>query len=273
MRSDGTIIVYHAIGDQPEVGERNSLFVSTEKFREQLLYLHRHREVVSLAALLEGGGSGSKHRVAITFDDGFRGVLTHALPVLEELGFPATAFITSRWLDDTAAAPTDELWNASYELLNEADVAAIADRGVEIGSHGHTHSDLERLSLTIVESDLLASRDRLAEIIGRPPRYLAWPYGSSTAEARRTAERIGFEAAFTMDYPTLDRFSIERVPIYPYDGDSMFALKTSGKYVGARRSGVVRASYAVLGPVVRSLRDRRLRRSTATRSSSRRPDR
>lgn len=43
--------------------------------------------------------------VAITFDDGYRSVLDFAVPILRELGLPATVFVASGYLDE------NNMWN------------------------------------------------------------------------------------------------------------------------------------------------------------------
>jgi peptidoglycan/xylan/chitin deacetylase (PgdA/CDA1 family) len=43
--------------------------------------------------------------IAITFDDGYRSILDFAVPILNELGLPATVFVTSGYLDE------NNMWN------------------------------------------------------------------------------------------------------------------------------------------------------------------
>lgn len=243
----GTIIVYHGIGASPPGAGPDELLVGPDVFEKQIRYLSRHRRVVPLAALVDGGPGSGSPAIAITFDDGFRSVLTDALPVLERFGTPATVFVTTRWLIDPSAQPadpTDHFAAASaptLELLSEADVAELGRRGFEVGSHGHTHADLGRASASIAEADLRASRDALAEILGRPPRFLAWPYGSSSNESRAAAAELGFDAAFGVEGSTTDRFAIERVLIYRSDGRVALALKTSPHFQGRLRPLIRRA--------------------------------
>jgi peptidoglycan/xylan/chitin deacetylase (PgdA/CDA1 family) len=240
----GTVLVYHAIGLAPPGADSDDLFVEPATFEEELHYLAAHRRVLSLGALLGGGLAPGKPAVAITFDDGFRSVLTVAAPLLERFGFPATVFVTTRWLEGSDGG------GSTLELLTPDDVGQLGERGFEIGSHGHTHADLGRVSASIVEAELAASADRLESLLGGRPRYLAWPYGSSSAEGQAVAKAVGFDAAFAFNTPTTSRYSLSRVPVYRLDGRVLFGLKTSGRYVGLRRSPVVASTYGVLGPVI-----------------------
>jgi len=49
----------------------------------------------ALVGWLEGGPALAAGAFVLTFDDGFRGVREHALPVLERLGWPFTVFLVS----------------------------------------------------------------------------------------------------------------------------------------------------------------------------------
>jgi peptidoglycan/xylan/chitin deacetylase (PgdA/CDA1 family) len=254
----GTVLVYHAIGKPPPGADSDDLFVEQGAFEEQLLYLAAHRRVLSLGALIDGDLEPGKPAVAITFDDGFRSALTAAAPLLERFGFPATAFVTTRWLDGSDGgdtAQTEAAGGTTLELLTTADVQALGERGFEIGSHGHTHADLGRLSASIVEAELVASADRLESLLGKRPRYLAWPYGSSSSESEAVAKAVGFDAAFAFNTPTTSRYSLSRVPVYRLDGRVLFGLKTSGRYIALRRSPVVASTYEVLGPVISRSRE------------------
>src|SRR5207245_14546 len=62
---------------------------------------------VPLGDLLARHRAGRSIRglAAISFDDGYRGVLRHALPVLRQLGLPATVFVVAG-----ALARTEPFW-------------------------------------------------------------------------------------------------------------------------------------------------------------------
>ena len=58
------------------------------------------RRVVPLADALDAPLPPGKPVVAITFDDGYRSVREHALPILEQHGFPATMFVPTAYVGD-----------------------------------------------------------------------------------------------------------------------------------------------------------------------------
>jgi peptidoglycan/xylan/chitin deacetylase (PgdA/CDA1 family) len=65
----------------------------------------------------------------LTFDDAVKTHLTVVAPLLKQLGFRATFFITRRWMEDQAYFLT---WD---------EVASLHRMGFEIGNHSWTHAD------------------------------------------------------------------------------------------------------------------------------------
>ena len=113
--------MYHRIGE--EITDPWALAVTPGRFDEQLAWLKRHREVLTLSEF------GRRHRagelparaIAITFDDGYFCNASAAAPLLRAHDLPATIFVTvgpvssgrEFWWDDlqriVADAPTDTL--------------------------------------------------------------------------------------------------------------------------------------------------------------------
>ena len=87
------VLMYHGIGD-PGCHKVNIRHIGVDVFER---HLQRYREcfhVVPLAAIFDGERHPKKLTVALTFDDGLRNNLTHALPLLEKYATPASFFIT-----------------------------------------------------------------------------------------------------------------------------------------------------------------------------------
>jgi peptidoglycan/xylan/chitin deacetylase (PgdA/CDA1 family) len=245
----GAVIVYHAIGSVSRGAPHWSAFVRPERFAAQIAFLAEHRQVVELDALFEPGGLGGPPRVAITFDDGYRSVLEHAVPVLRELGIPATFFVPTHWIGRSSG------WDrVALELMTGDELVELTRNGFAVESHGHAHIDYARSDPHAVAADLRASVERLSELLGRSPRYLAYPYGRATPEAAAEAARLGLRGAFTLDrpQPVSGAFAIPRVSIVPVDRRPLFALKTAGRYIGWRHSAPVDALYRALRPLVRN---------------------
>ena len=93
------IVCYHGASWSDEHSFRPTLFMSPETFRRRMNWLKsRNFRVLALQdalRLLEAGRLPSKATV-ITIDDGWSGTFRHMLPVLRELGFPATLYVATR---------------------------------------------------------------------------------------------------------------------------------------------------------------------------------
>jgi peptidoglycan/xylan/chitin deacetylase (PgdA/CDA1 family) len=124
-----------------------------------------------------------------------------------------------------AAAQPGELATMDWDQLR-----ALADRGVEIASHTRTHPHLPRLSDEELELELRESRDVLEAELGRPCRFLAYPYGEEDARVRRAAQAADYEAAFAIqsDERDVDRYALPRVALFRSDANPLrAALKTT----------------------------------------------
>jgi hypothetical protein len=99
-RRKSRVLLYHrVVGDDVDPALRPLLAgaVGRREFRTQMHYLARHYRVVPLAELIARRHEPD-NRVAITFDDGYADNLWHALPVLKELGLPATVFAVADYV-------------------------------------------------------------------------------------------------------------------------------------------------------------------------------
>jgi peptidoglycan/xylan/chitin deacetylase (PgdA/CDA1 family) len=154
--------------------------------------------------------------------------------VLGRLGLPATVFVPTAYLGGRAEwLPPSR---CPLEIMSPEELREAEQSGIAVESHGHEHIAFSRASRAEAAADLRASIERLSEVLGRDPRYLAYPFGPSSEEARQAAEDSGFEAAFSIDELGAGRFAHERVQITPLDNSVTFAVKTSGRYLAWRRS-------------------------------------
>ena len=93
------ILMYHSVLRNPECQENllGGISHSRDAFREQMQVLARHYRPVSLdqvANFAHGGERIPDRAVVVTFDDGYADNYEVAAPILEEIGIPATFYIT-----------------------------------------------------------------------------------------------------------------------------------------------------------------------------------
>lgn len=121
------VLTYHRIGDpagQPYYGPIWS--ATPEVFRAQVGRLRDTFRVIGLdeAAALVGDGKSADLReplAMVTFDDGQRDNVEVALPVLRELGVPATFFLPTAWID----APRLPWWDHLAYVLHTTTVRTL----------------------------------------------------------------------------------------------------------------------------------------------------
>jgi peptidoglycan/xylan/chitin deacetylase (PgdA/CDA1 family) len=249
MRLRRTVIAYHAIGTCPPEEDPHELFVSEGAFEAQMGFLSRKRNVVPLEAIVDGPIPSSKPAVAITFDDAYRSVLEVAAPILSKYKLPSTIFVPTGWMglqNGWIEPPSRPLDIMGPEELRDAE-----RKGIRVESHGSVHMKYWEGRPSDVEADVRSSMERLTEVLGRPPSYLAYPFGPTSVDASKIVERCGLAAAFTLERPHEGRYAFERVWIRPGYGLRVFALKTSGYWSASWRwSKAGRAAAALLRPII-----------------------
>jgi peptidoglycan/xylan/chitin deacetylase (PgdA/CDA1 family) len=246
-----TVLAYHALGVCPRDKDEHNLFVTVDEFTRQMEFLARKRRVVDLDAAISGRVGSGAPAVAITFDDGYRNVLEKAAPILERHAFPATVFVPTAFVGsrNTWIEPTE----CDVEIMDPDELKAGEAAGLRMESHGHAHIDYGRASRAETDADLATSLDALESIVGRRPHYFAYPFGAHSPAAHEVVRAAGLRAAFTIDEPHGGDLAYERVQVTPLDGASLFALKSSGRYMRLRHGRVARTAYGAVKPVVRKV--------------------
>jgi peptidoglycan/xylan/chitin deacetylase (PgdA/CDA1 family) len=115
-RGQGAVLMYHRVLSdsivEKDVSPLSGLAISETLFKKQMNYLKKKYKIVSMDQMAEHLLSPSKEFVvAITFDDGYKDNLTHALPILELYNIPATIYITTRFPQGDTSLWWYELWD------------------------------------------------------------------------------------------------------------------------------------------------------------------
>ncbi|WP_328732472.1 polysaccharide deacetylase family protein [Streptomyces caniferus] len=187
--------------------------VSPDRLDRQLRWLReRGLRGVGVGELLRARAAGrDAGLVGLTFDDGYADFLTGALPLLRRHDCTATVFVLpGRPGGDNAWDPL----GPRKPLLTEAGIRAVADAGMEVGSHGLLHRDLTTADETALERESAASRRLLAELTGRAPEGFCYPYGAVDVRAVAAVRAAGYGYACALDPgPLTGRHALPRVHI------------------------------------------------------------
>jgi peptidoglycan/xylan/chitin deacetylase (PgdA/CDA1 family) len=252
-----TILCYHAVQER----WNSALAVTPEAFAQQAAWLGRTRTVLPIQEALtrlDRKGRLPRGAAALTFDDGFADMYTHALPVLTRERLPATMFLVAQtltpggqavdWVDDPGAEP--------LRTLDLDQVLEMQDAGVDFQSHSWAHHDLTSLPFEECVRDLRESREFLSDLLGRRVTLLAYPRGLHDGQVRAAAERAGYTHAFALpvspEEPT--RFAVPRVGIWRANGPLTVRVKSSRPYLGVRTSATAARAVRSATGVVRTLR-------------------
>jgi peptidoglycan/xylan/chitin deacetylase (PgdA/CDA1 family) len=192
------VLTYHAVlpleGDAQARGT-----VPLSVFERQAAWLERHGyrslSLDQAADQLEGQCEPVRRGVVLTFDDGYRCVVEHALPVLERFGFTATLFVvtgavgtTTDWYVRKGGRPLE---HASWQELEQAQA-----RGLEVGSHTVHHPWLGELDADSVCEELGRSKEEIEKHLGRC-NHLSYPHGDASPELARAVSEAGYRTACT----------------------------------------------------------------------------
>lgn len=229
---DLLVLCYHAV----DPGWSCELAVHPRDFETQVVgLLRRGYEPTTFTDAVLDSHSG-RRRLAITFDDGYRSVATHAAPILHRLGAVATIFVPTAFMgrerpmswsgvDQWAAGRSPD----SVRPLHWDQIRRLADAGWEIGSHARTHPMLTVAGDDELWRELAGSKAEIEQRIDRTCRSIAYPYGDVDPRVAESARATGYEAGAGLHPvdPAPSPLNWPRTSIYPVDRRWRYATKIS----------------------------------------------
>jgi peptidoglycan/xylan/chitin deacetylase (PgdA/CDA1 family) len=240
------VLCYHGVRPSDDSTQFSDLHVTKATFERHCRLIADSCDAISLADIREARQSGRvlpPRSVIVTFDDGYRGVLDHALPILERYGIPATVFVCAApvlnrqhfWFDalcrcegeaavlkaralpyqkwqtlvDSIESPALE--TESHRPLTSAELERLAENPlIEIGAHTMTHPTLALAPIEDQQREIAGCRTALERVLEKPVTTFAYPYGNPfadyTPETVSVVRHARFDLAFTTgeSFATLD---------------------------------------------------------------------
>jgi peptidoglycan/xylan/chitin deacetylase (PgdA/CDA1 family) len=142
--------------------------------------------------------------VAITFDDGCESDLLAAAPILRNLDFGATFYVTAGFVGHRG-------------YMSPAQLRELANLGFEIGCHSMTHTYLSDLDQAGLHREIMEAKLQLEQIIGKPVEHFSCPGGRYNQRVVEVARRSGYRSMATsrtyVNSPATDPFALGRVPV------------------------------------------------------------
>lgn len=192
------ILLYHRIGTPKLASLVAGQYVIPRLFRAQLDYLLRRGwNALSLSQIAQQLGSGAvseQNSFAVTFDDAYLGVYDYACPALADRDMSATVFVVA----DRIGGVNE--WDCSIgdvrePLMSAGQIREIAEAGFEIGSHTLTHPHLTTLSDADLRRELVGSKHKIEDLIGKEVVAFSYPYGEYDKRVLAAVAEAGYHYA------------------------------------------------------------------------------
>lgn len=196
------VLCYHGISLSDEHYFQPKLFMHEGTFRERMAYLEKHGHVVlPLGEALTQMNQKTlpPKALVITFDDGWLGIGTKAMPLLKKYGFPSTLYVTTK------------------DVLNETPVFDVALRYLLWKSRNKT-IDLSSIGLNSNPIDLNTreERERAAYFISE----ISENYDDHSKQAMLTqlTKKLGVDLSSDEDMPLFRLMTMEQLAQLPSGG-------------------------------------------------------
>lgn len=186
------ILMFHHTGEPPAGADelRLGLTVATADLEAQMSYLKQAGyQPVTEARLFKALYQGEPlppQPVMLTFDDGYLDNYQVVAPILEKYGFPATFYIVT----DKVGTPEYMSWDQIVELDR---------KGMDIGSHTATHSDLVTVDAAGLQTEVSGSAESLKAHLGHPVYWFCYPAGKYDADVIGSVRGAGYLLATSTD--------------------------------------------------------------------------
>lgn len=219
------ILMYHSIENPHPEEDKMGLAVTPQIFYMHMKYLRENEfNIISLLELVNKitrRQSIPEKSVVVTFDDGYKSILTHALPTLEEFDFTASLFVNIYFLE--RKLPHSEYWH-HWQTLNWEEIRKLHEAGLTIGSHGTTHRRLTKVTDRELKKEIIESKEIIERNIGSRIFAFSYPHGAFDDNVKRTLKDNNFCCGCSSIEGTnnarSDIFALRRTEVTAFDDTS-----------------------------------------------------
>ncbi len=190
----------------------------------------------------QGTKSLPDRAVVLTFDDGYASHFELVAPLLVRYRFSGTFFVSAGLI----GRPGYMSWEQLRKLVF---------LGMEVGSHGLTHTPLTSCSREQLDRELTDSKQQLERELGVPIRAIAAPGGFWNSAVAQGVVRAGYEAAWLSmigtNGPQTNALALRRVVVrQPFSADRLAAMADGWQpafWWAANQQMLIRVLKRVLG--------------------------
>ncbi|GKX64767.1 polysaccharide deacetylase family protein [Inconstantimicrobium mannanitabidum] len=181
------VLVYTAI---------NSNNVTPENFKAQMNYIKDNGYTTitldDLYQYLSASKKIPKKSIVITIDNGYSSIYRYAYPILKELNFKATVFVSSDSIN-------------SKDYLKNNELKDMVNNSIDIESNSAKDQILSSLSVSTQNTSLANSKKSIQDITGKEVKYLAYPQGKCSESTKKAAKDSGYLMAFNLANKLADK--------------------------------------------------------------------
>jgi len=232
--------MYHSVSESSD-GARHPYYMTNTTPSQFALQMQALKDsgcdIVPLKDVADARGAsatGTRPRVAITFDDGYRDFLVHAFPVLARFGYAACVFLPTRYVGERTQTFNDR------PCLTWSEVRELHAAGVEFGSHTVTHPQLYDVPAQILGAEVLDSKLEIEQRLGSEVASFSYPYAFPEHDAafskrlrsllKRCGYRYGVSTIVGTITPADDAYFLPRLPVNLKDDAKLLEAKLAGGY-------------------------------------------
>jgi peptidoglycan/xylan/chitin deacetylase (PgdA/CDA1 family) len=215
-RAPISVLIFHRISDD----RANDWTTPTQTFVEAIRWLKPRFDLISLNEAQRRIRADGNHRpaVSITFDDGYAENCGMALPLLIAEKIPCTYFVCTQPALKGTPFKHDQARGQFFPPNSVSQLRELVRAGIEIGAHSRTHPDFGKITdRATLYDELVTARNDLADAVGQPIRYFAFPFGchkNLTADAFQLARSAGYAGILSAyggyNFPGGDPFHLQR---------------------------------------------------------------
>lgn len=209
--------IYHSIGSNAFNDHLNLNSISQSRFLNHIETFKR------LNVVDPANCDYNESSVSITFDDGYVDNYHFVSPILYELNFPYTIFVT-----------TDYVLNYK-ECINKKQLEELSSiPNVKIGSHTKSHPDLTKLNIPRVKEEIYDSKNFIEDIIGKEVDTISYPYGKVNSRIAKIVNECGYKygfcSHFSVNNSMRNPYFMNRCFIHKHDNTNILRQKLNGEW-------------------------------------------
>ena len=210
------ILLYHSVGD--------SLWsISPESFKEQMEWLKSNVHLTNLDSILNFNNEDNKKKnhieVAVSFDDGYKSLVSNVLPIVKKLKIKPSVFINTSCIKENYSLRSDpNMGHYPCEIfMNWEDVRNLHQEGWIIGSHGCNHYDLTKLDSSVIDKELHLSKNIIEKNLNKSCIHFSYTFGKYNKNLFSKVINSGYKYCYTAIHKPIisgfNRYLIPRINI------------------------------------------------------------